>query len=84
MSVKVDNTRQLVVDTETTGLSFKEGDRIIEIGCVEIINRRLTGRHFHYYLNPQRKINIGALKVHGISNEFLKDKPLLLMSYMNL
>jgi DNA polymerase-3 subunit epsilon len=67
--------RQIVLDTETTGLSADAGDRIIEIGCVELINRKLTGRTFHYYLNPERESHEDALKVHGISNEFLLDKP---------
>jgi len=67
--------RQVVLDTETTGLEPKEGHRIIEIGCVEIVNRRTTQHHFHQYLQPDRKIDDGALAVHGISNEFLKDKP---------
>jgi DNA polymerase-3 subunit epsilon len=67
--------RQIVLDTETTGLSAEAGDRIIEIGCVELLNRKLTGRTFHYYLNPERESHEDALKVHGISNEFLLDKP---------
>ena len=67
--------RQIVLDTETTGLSADAGDRIIEIGCVELLNRKLTGRTFHYYLNPERESHEDALKVHGISNEFLLDKP---------
>ncbi|QEP43417.1 DNA polymerase III subunit epsilon [Ectothiorhodospiraceae bacterium BW-2] len=67
--------RQIVLDTETTGLEPKEGHRIIEIGCVEIVNRRLTGNHFHLYLNPERQIDAGAIAVHGISNDFLADKP---------
>lgn len=67
--------RQIVLDTETTGLSAEAGDRIIEIGCVELVNRKLTGRNFHYYLNPERESHEDALKVHGISNEFLLDKP---------
>ncbi len=67
--------RQVVLDTETTGLNPEEGHRIIEIGCVELINRRLTGQHFHVYLNPDRIIDEGAIEVHGISNEFLADKP---------
>jgi hypothetical protein len=67
--------RQIVLDTETTGLSAEAGDRIIEIGCVELFNRKLTGRTFHYYLNPERESHEDALKVHGISNEFLQDKP---------
>ena len=67
--------RQIVLDTETTGLDAKNGHRIIEIGCVEMINRRLTGNHFHYYINPEREIDEGAQEVHGISLEFLQDKP---------
>jgi len=69
-------SRIVVLDTETTGLSTREGHRIIEIGCVELINRRLTGKRFHTYLNPERTIDDGAIAVHGISNEFLDDKPL--------
>lgn len=68
--------RQIVLDTETTGLNPKEGHRIIEIGCVELINRRLTDRQFHMYINPERMIDQGAIEVHGISNESLVDKPL--------
>jgi len=68
--------RQIVLDTETTGLSPEQGHRIIEIGCVELVNRRLTGEVFHTYLNPEREVDKGAQRVHGISNEFLKDKPL--------
>ncbi len=67
--------RQIVLDTETTGLHTAEGHRIIEIGCVEIYQRRLTGRHYHQYLQPDREIDAGALEVHGISAEFLSDKP---------
>ncbi|WP_295850740.1 DNA polymerase III subunit epsilon [uncultured Xylophilus sp.] len=67
--------RQIVLDTETTGLSAEGGDRIIEIGCVELVGRKLTGRNKHYYLNPGRDSHEDALKVHGISNEFLRDKP---------
>ena len=67
--------RQIVLDTETTGLSAETGDRIIEIGCVELFARKLTGNNRHYYLNPERDSHEDALKVHGISNEFLKDKP---------
>jgi len=67
--------RQIVLDTETTGLDPKSGHRIIEIGCVELINRRLTGHHYHQYINPQREVDAGAMAVHGISNEFLEDKP---------
>lgn len=67
--------RQVIVDTETTGLDPREGHRIIEIGCVELINRRHTSRHFHQYLRPDRDIEEGALEVHGITREFLADKP---------
>ena len=67
--------REVVLDTETTGLNPAEGHRIIEIGCVELINRRETKRNFHQYLNPEREIEDGAYNVHGLSNEFLSDKP---------
>jgi len=67
--------RQVVLDTETTGLDPAQGHRVIEIGCVEIENRRLTGRHFHCYIHPDREIDEGAQAVHGISTEFLADKP---------
>jgi DNA polymerase-3 subunit epsilon len=67
--------RQIVLDTETTGLHIDQGHRIIEIGCVELIDRKLTGKHFHQYINPQREIDEGALAVHGISQDFLSDKP---------
>jgi DNA polymerase III subunit epsilon len=67
--------RQIFLDTETTGLSAANGDRIIEIGCVELVNRKLTQKNKHFYLNPGRDSHEDALKVHGISNEFLKDKP---------
>lgn len=67
--------RQVVLDTETTGINPKEGHKIIEIGCVELINRRLTQNRFHVYLNPDREIDAGAIEVHGITNEFLHDKP---------
>jgi DNA polymerase-3 subunit epsilon len=67
--------RQIVLDTETTGLSPEAGDRIIEIGCVELLHRKLTGNNFHHYLNPDRDIHEDAMKVHGISTEFLADKP---------
>lgn len=67
--------RQVVVDTETTGLEVSQGHRIIEIGAVEIIDRKLTGRHFHRYVNPDRDIDDGAYEVHGISRAFLADKP---------
>lgn len=69
------NTRQIVLDTETTGLDIDVGHRIIEIGCVELINRRLTQNNFHQYINPQRDIEDGAFSVHGITNSFLQDKP---------
>ena len=68
-------SRQIVLDTETTGLSAEGGDRIIEIGCVELLARKLTGNNLHFYLNPERNSHEDALKVHGISNEFLRDKP---------
>jgi len=67
--------RQIVLDTETTGLSADNGDRIIEVGCVELLNRKLTGNNLHHYVNPERDSHEDALKVHGISNEFLRDKP---------
>ena len=67
--------RQIILDTETTGLSAENGDRIIEIGCVELLHRKLTGHNKHFYLNPERDSHEDALKVHGISNEFLRDKP---------
>lgn len=67
--------RQVVLDTETTGLEPQEGHRIIEIGCVEMENRRLTGRNYHVYINPDRIVDDGAIEVHGITNEFLEDKP---------
>jgi DNA polymerase-3 subunit epsilon len=67
--------RQIVLDTETTGLEPAQGHRIIEVGCVEIVNRRLTGNHYHQYLNPDRDIDAGAQEVHGITSEFLQDKP---------
>lgn len=68
--------RQIVLDTETTGLDLALGNRIIEIGCVEIVGRKLTGRHYHQYVNPERDSEEGALAVHGITSEFLADKPL--------
>ena len=68
-------SRQIVLDTETTGLDPKQGHRIIEIGCVELINRRLTGNNYHQYIQPEREIDEGAQQVHGITPEFLKDKP---------
>jgi DNA polymerase III subunit epsilon len=68
--------RQIVLDTETTGLEPSQGHRIIEIGCVELVDRKLTGRHYHQYIQPQRLVDEGAMEVHGITDEFLKDKPL--------
>lgn len=67
--------RQVVLDTETTGLEIEEGHRVIEIGCVEIVGRKLTRRHYHQYINPERDIDDGALEVHGITRQFLSDKP---------
>ena len=67
--------RSVVLDTETTGMPVADGHRIIEIGCVEVIGRRLTGRHYHVYLQPDREVDEGAIAVHGITNEFLTDKP---------
>lgn len=67
--------RQVVLDTETTGLDPLQGHRVIEIGCVEIQNRRLTGNHFHKYLNPEREVDQAAVEVHGLTSEFLADKP---------
>jgi DNA polymerase-3 subunit epsilon len=67
--------RQVILDTETTGLKPADGHRIIEVGCIEMINRRLTGKTFHHYINPQREIDAGAQQVHGITQEFLKGKP---------
>lgn len=68
-------TRQVVLDTETTGLYADGGDRIVELGCIEMVNRKLTGRNLHHYLNPQRPSHPEALKVHGLTEEFLADKP---------
>ncbi|WP_295756723.1 DNA polymerase III subunit epsilon [Undibacterium sp.] len=67
--------RQIVLDTETTGLNARGGDRVIEIGCVELIDRKLTGNNFHCYINPERDSEEGALAVHGLTTEFLRDKP---------
>lgn len=69
------NLRQIVLDTETTGLSARDGNRIIEIGCVELINRKLSGNNYHQYINPERDSEEGALAVHGLTTEFLSDKP---------
>ena len=80
--------RQIFLDTETTGLSAENGDRIIEIGCVELVRRKLTGNNRHFYLNPGRDSHPDALRIHGISNEFLRDKPVFgavaeeLMAYL--
>ena len=68
--------RQVFLDTETTGLSAAQGDRVIEIGCIETVNRRYTGRRLHHYINPQRSSHPDALRVHGITDEFLADKPM--------
>ena len=68
--------RQVVLDTETTGLHARLGDRVVEIGCVELVNRRVSERTFHQYLNPERELDDGAVKVHGLTREFLADKPL--------
>ena len=68
--------RQIFLDTETTGLSPESGDRVVEIGCVEMVHRRLTGRELHHYLNPQRSSHDDAVKVHGLTDAFLADKPL--------
>jgi len=67
--------RKVILDTETTGLDFRTGDRVIEIGCVELRGRQLTGQRFHAYLNPERMIDPGAIAIHGLTNEFLADKP---------
>jgi len=67
--------RQLILDTETTGLNPRTGDRLLEIGCVELVNRRLTGNNLHFYINPERDSDPGALAVHGLTTEFLSDKP---------
>lgn len=67
--------RQIVLDTETTGIAVEQGHRIIEVGCIELVNRRATGNHFRRFVNPQRKVDEGAVKVHGITDDFLADKP---------
>ena len=76
MDKRTYTNRIVVLDTETTGLNPQEGHRIIEIGCVELVKRRLTGKRFHVYINPERIIDEGAIAVHGITNQFLDDKPL--------
>jgi DNA polymerase-3 subunit epsilon len=68
--------RQIILDTETTGLSPKNGDRIVEIGCIELLNRRLTGNSLHFYINPERDIPEEAARIHGLRAEFLSDKPI--------
>lgn len=68
--------RQIILDTETTGIDPGQGHRLIEVGCLELVNRRLTGRSFHRYINPEREVEAEAMAVHGLSNEFLADKPL--------
>ena len=68
-------SRQIVLDTETTGLSPETGDRVIELGCVELVNRKLTGNNLHLYFNPERDSHPDALRVHGLTTEFLSDKP---------
>jgi DNA polymerase-3 subunit epsilon len=75
LKIEEEKMRQIVLDTETTGIDPKEGHRIIEIGCVEMINRKLTGNTYHQYINPMREVEEEAIAVHGITNEFLKDKP---------
>ncbi|MBI6575259.1 DNA polymerase III subunit epsilon [Pseudomonas viridiflava] len=75
MALQNTDNRSIVLDTETTGMPVTDGHRIIEIGCVELIGRRLTGRHFHVYLQPDRESDEGAIGVHGITNEFLVGKP---------
>jgi len=67
--------RQIVLDTETTGLNARLGDRVIEIGCIELLSRRVTERRFHHYVNPERESEAGAISVHGLTAEFLADKP---------
>lgn len=67
--------RQVVLDTETTGLEVRQGHKIVEIGCVELVNRKLTGRHYHQYINPEREVDEQAVEIHGLTNNFLTDKP---------
>lgn len=69
-------SRQIILDTETTGFDYDKGDRIVEIGCIEMIDREITDNHFHIYINPERSMPIEAFNVHGLSEEFLSDKPL--------
>ena len=67
--------RQIILDTETTGIDPLQGHRLVEIGCVELVDRKHTGRHFHVYINPEREVDPEAVAVHGITDEFLIDKP---------
>lgn len=76
--------KQIFLDTETTGLDYKTGHKLIEIACVEIENRKFTGREYQSYLNPNRSIDPGAVKVHGLSQEFLSDKPKFIEVYLDL
>ena len=76
--------KQVILDTETTGLDIQSGNRVIEIGCVEIIDRKFTGREFHTFLNPERAVELGAFKIHGRSNDFLSDKPIFKDVYKDL
>ena len=76
--------REIVLDTETTGFEPKEGDRIVEIGAVELLNHLPSGRTYHQYINPQRSMPEGAFGVHGLSAEFLSDKPVLKLSHKTL
>jgi DNA polymerase-3 subunit epsilon len=73
--------RKVILDTETTGLDFRAGDRIVEIGCVELRGRQPTGQRFHAYINPDREVPQGAIEIHGLTNEFLADKPSLPRSW---
>ena len=75
LRLHLSDMRQIILDTETTGLDPNQGHRVIEVAAVEMVNRRLTGNHFHRYLNPDREIDAGAMQVHGITPEFLQDKP---------
>ena len=70
------NIRQIVLDTETTGLDPRQGHKMIEVGCIELLDRKLTGNNLHFYVNPEREIDAGAIAVHGITNESLQDKPI--------
>ncbi len=76
--------RQIVLDTETTGISHEAGHRLIEIGCIELIDRKITGKNYHVYINPERDVEEGAFRVHGISTDFLQDKPLFSAIYQDL